>query len=357
MIKNFSLFESELKQKELSAEQINFLDTHVKGAWKYNQRTKEVDVRGDFRMSGKAYREGFLGVKFGDVSGDFIAANCLIESLEFAPSKVGGSFICDRNKIESLKGSPREVGGDFDCSSNNLVSLEGAPDKVGGDFICKVNKLKSLQGSPKQVPGSFDCEENRLTTLEGGPEEVGGSFLCVFNKLESLRGAPKQVGGSFLCYENSLETLEGCPEKIMGSFDCSGNKLTNLEGGPKIVKDNFNCSGNPDLISLKGMPEKIGGGLVAGSFEMWDRSNDIKDFISHLPSFKSKGQKLAMTALTPAIINKEIKKSPDKMIKLLAPIWNMEAFSGLKKDLKFPEGLEKTEALINKINRVKNLEI
>jgi len=43
--------------------------------------------------------------------------------------------------------------------------------------------------------------------------------------LTSLKGAPERVGGGFNCSQNQLRTLEGSPKKVGDRYDCSRNNI------------------------------------------------------------------------------------------------------------------------------------
>jgi hypothetical protein len=146
-IKPYQIFESEPIRTVFTKEQLNWLDKCVKGSWKYNPQTGLVDVDGDFDCSDQNLQD-FKGVKFGDVS---------------------GNFLCYYNQFTTLEGAPQAVGGDFIYRDNQLTSLVGAPQAVGGDFICFENQLTSLKGAPKTVGRNFDGSHNPVSgkTLKG----------------------------------------------------------------------------------------------------------------------------------------------------------------------------------------------
>ena len=88
---------------------------------------------------------------------------------------------------------------------------------------------------------------------------VSGDFDCSGNRqLTSLKGCPDKVGGNFYCSYNKLSSLEGCPKKIGGNFECLENRLISLKGCPKELTYDFFCDFN-QLSSLKNGPEKVGG--------------------------------------------------------------------------------------------------
>jgi len=224
----------------LTKKQETFLNSYTAGTWSVNQTTGLVDIQGDFFPDHNGLKN-FLGIEFGNVTGNFDCYGNQLQSLKGAPKEVNGDFICSRNQLQSLEGAPREVGGNFICSYNQLQSLEGAPQKIDGDFNCYWNNLQSLEGAPQKVDGSFECSRNKLQSLEGAPREVGGDFDCSYNQLQSLVGAPQEVDGKFNCSVNQLQSLEGAPKEINGGFRCDKFQLDpgewNMDGWLEVLKN------------------------------------------------------------------------------------------------------------------------
>ena len=89
--------------------------------------------------------------------------------------------------------------------------------KITGSFLANGMGFKSLRGSPEEVTGSFSVAGNRnLTSLEGAPLTVGEDFTAYGCKLVNLIGAPREVGGAFMVFKNPLESLDGMPDHIGG---------------------------------------------------------------------------------------------------------------------------------------------
>jgi hypothetical protein len=65
---------------------------------------------------------------------------------------------------------------------------------VTGDFVAEEKGLKTLHNMPKLVTGDCELAGNKLTTLIGAPLEVGGNFFVNRNPLVSLDGFPQKVG-------------------------------------------------------------------------------------------------------------------------------------------------------------------
>ena len=252
----YALFEaSAAAPAALTQEQIDWLDKcSFLSTWKLNPQTGLVDINGVFYSHEQGLTD-LKGVKFGNVSGDFV------------------------------------------CSYNQLTSLEGAPQSVGGGFQCNKNQLTSLDGAPQTVGGTFYCYDNELTSLEGAPRSVGGDFHCGDNQLTSLVGAPQSVGGNFRCEANELTSLVGAPQRVDGSFECSDNQLTSLEGAPQIIKKSFNCDGNP-----------ISSGTLKAIFALMKKRKPYQQALEeHWPEMSNEDRALMykeMTNLSPEDVRK-----------------------------------------------------
>ena len=164
-VTSWHLFEAENDTRELTPEQVEWLDKCTKGTWQVNPQTGLVDVEGDFDCTHNL--TDFNGVQFGVVGGDFGCSWNSLTSLKGAPQKVGGDFNCHNNQLTSLKGAPQEVGGYFWCHNNQLTSLEGAPQEVGGDFGCDAFETKdwSKKGWLEIMKEGGDGAELILTLL------------------------------------------------------------------------------------------------------------------------------------------------------------------------------------------------
>lgn len=68
-----------------------------------------------------------------------------------------------------------------------------------------------------------------------------------------------EVTGNFTASNCGIATMTGMPEKVGKNFDVSNNKLTSLEDGPKEVGGDYIASRNPDLTTVTGWPNYIGG--------------------------------------------------------------------------------------------------
>lgn len=125
-----------------------------------------IDVDGDVRFDNMRMPKFPGPVKFGTVSGCFIASSSGLTTLRGCPQHVGTSgeyqdYMIDYNDITTLEGGPSSVGGSFSCTGcENLDSLQHLPEKIGGSvFAQNLPKITSLQGIHKmvrQINGIFD---------------------------------------------------------------------------------------------------------------------------------------------------------------------------------------------------------
>jgi hypothetical protein len=192
-ILEFKAFES---LSGLSEEQKVWLDEFTSGSWSVGPDGK-VDVQGDFDCSSQRL-EGFKGVRFGRVSGDFSCYRNNLTSLEGAPEIIGWNFYCSDNSLTTLEGAPKVVGDDFSCYDNNLTTLEGAPETIGGEFSSdpiKIPKgqwgisgwLKVLEkGSPKdkKLIATLITPEALNKRLKESPERTMVALKGIWNSPE-----------------------------------------------------------------------------------------------------------------------------------------------------------------------------
>ena len=100
-LKGWKLFES---ANELTEKQIKWLDNCSKGGWNFDASTGLVNCDGNFVCRNQKLTD-FLGIRFGEIKGDFYCDNNQLASLEGAPLTVGGVFYVDDNPVSehSLK--------------------------------------------------------------------------------------------------------------------------------------------------------------------------------------------------------------------------------------------------------------
>jgi len=136
---------------------------------------------------------------------------------------------------------------DYTINYDGSIDVDGDVDLRGSGFWKVFNSR------------SFMNKVNHWT-LDELPlkfNKVNGKFDCRYNNLRTLKGCPKEVDNFFIS-DNKLESLEGCPKEVE-RFLAGDNMFKDLVGGPEIVLGDFNVSRNPNLVSLKGGPRKIGG--------------------------------------------------------------------------------------------------
>ena len=198
-------------RKEISGDQLKFLESYVNGKWEIDEYGF-VNVEGNVNCS-KSDISNFSGIRFGRVTGYFDCSHNNIESLDGCPLEVFYTFNCSYNPIKSLKGSPKKCWHFISDNCKNLKSLEGSPETVTGNFICSDCGMESIFGSPEIIRLSFDCSNNRIKSLIGGPKKVGENYNCSYNELENLEGFPLLVGKNLNLSNNKIKSFIGFPEK------------------------------------------------------------------------------------------------------------------------------------------------
>jgi len=386
-MKHIKLYEDKVYSKyNLNNMQRSFLANCIDGTWKFN-KDGEVDIIGNFLNDSDWYPhiEGFMGIRFNNVEGDFCVKGTNIKSLEGVPKNVTGTFEITKNhNLTSLKGCPKETMGSFNCSNNVLTSLEGCPETIGKGFSCANNKLTNLIGGPKKIAAEYNkenipvglapiysCIDNKLTTLEGAPEELDSDFDCRLNQLTTLKNGPKKVKYAYKCSGNKLTTLEGAPKKV-GRFSCVGNQLRTLEGGPDIIENtikpgssNYACEGNP-IIDFKGAPKEIiNGHFTYGDVSASGVSNNIFNIFlvetwtvegilkqidwfneDEIGSRRREIAKVAYTLIDPEYFNELFTTNPGKAIMMLKNIWNNKGFERIRNNITVPEKYKNQFALV-----------
>lgn len=163
------------------------------------------------------------------------------------------------------------IGGVFSCRHVGLTSLEGCPSSTQ-HFLVTGNQLTNLKGISKSLNGAIDISINKLTSLEGLPEDVNGSIWAHSNKLTSFKGGPKIVRGDLLVGWNNFSDLEGFPEEITGDLDLRWNQnLTSLKGLPSKIDGRIMAMGLPNLYI---MDKYEGTGEIKFASDEWELSHD-----------------------------------------------------------------------------------
>jgi hypothetical protein len=173
---------------------------HIHGLFSVDSATGTVDVDGHVEVIPKRTK---LPVKFGKVSGGFLAQEVGLTSLEGFPHTVGGVCYVYRNNLRSLKGAPNKVGRSFSCHNNLLTDLKGAPQIVGSDFRCHTNPLNSLEGAPNSLTG------------EGMPAEFDVTYSSYLPLLRLLQYTSFHIGAVPATVEQILLKYAGTGKKGM----------------------------------------------------------------------------------------------------------------------------------------------
>ena len=150
-----------MKLSKKQIEQVNWLSKctrgrpGLRGTWTINQETGLVDVEGNFACSDQGL-EGFKGVRFGAIT---------------------GNFNCSNNSLTTLEGAPQKVGGDFDCSYNPVS--ESTLESIWSIMRDKkVPYLIALGIYGKEVKGAIDSS---LLAEDISEETIKGASLLARN--------------------------------------------------------------------------------------------------------------------------------------------------------------------------------
>ena len=121
-----------------------------------------VNVEGDFVVNSTNHKyqgwRGLLGIKFGNVKGNFDIDGAGLEDAADLPRVIGGNLDADNNKFRTLGGIGM-VKGTISLKGNLLISLEGMTEDLMRDFTPD-SKFTML--SENLVRGAFlrdDLEE------------------------------------------------------------------------------------------------------------------------------------------------------------------------------------------------------
>jgi len=145
--------------------QINFLNYGASGKWSIDENWL-VNVDGHFfcnaEWSPNYTLDGFMGLNFGRIEGDFIASAVRLTSLKGCPRYVGRNFDVEHNLLRTTKHSPEWVGLSYRIQHNSLVSLEDLhPDNIGGKLYffnerVSVETLHKIWGFMKKKKTIFE---------------------------------------------------------------------------------------------------------------------------------------------------------------------------------------------------------
>ena len=153
-MKHVKLYEAFSASTFPTEDQIEWLNSCIKGSWNINPSTGLIDVDGDFSCVQQDLTD-FKGVRFGHVNGYFYCYHNQLTSLVGAPQKVGGDFYCDNNQLTSLEGAPQTVS-HFYCSDNP------ASKKTLASIFALMQKGKSYQQALEEYWPNMDDKDRVL---------------------------------------------------------------------------------------------------------------------------------------------------------------------------------------------------
>jgi len=132
-------------KRVITESQIEFLNYGAPGKWNIDENWL-VNVDGHFFCNSEwapnYTLDGFMGLDFGRIEGDFTASEVGLKSLKGCPKFVGRNFDVSHNLLETTKYSPKWIGGHYRIEHNSLVALEDIHyDTIKGDLRYYNEKL------------------------------------------------------------------------------------------------------------------------------------------------------------------------------------------------------------------------
>jgi hypothetical protein len=228
-LRSFSLFESQ--NPPLTEHQIEFLDDYTTGSWKYNYSTGKIDIDGSFNFFDW---NSFMGLKFGEVDGNFSFRSDKIASLDGCPELVNGMFYLDVKSISNLEGSPScpQVSY-FTCA--NLKSLDGGPKEVWSMTIrVDLKEIQTLRGAPLIVGEKF-----KLTFFGTNQSSVvyPSSEWNLVGKVQVLLQDKNEKIKNLLCTLITVEEVKNSFQKDPGKTLHSLVEVWDLPGFSEVKKE------------------------------------------------------------------------------------------------------------------------
>lgn len=219
----------------------------------------------------------YCPVNFNIANGNFIWHLSDLRSMKNLPKIVNGNLIIASNDIKSFKDCQTTiVTGQFNCSGNKLENLIGGPLKTG-DYIAINCGLKSLEGAPDEINGDFLVNNNNLTSLEWAPRKVRGLFDCSNNKVDwkdiiQLRGVANKINYQGNNLTGPIPTSLNKDKKEIGNqIDIDFSEKNEFSEGDLVVYKNPQSK----FYGFKGViSSRLSG--VAGSYSYKIRL-DFKD--------------------------------------------------------------------------------
>lgn len=115
-----------------------------------------------------------------------------------------------------------------------------------------------------EADGTVDVDGNvRLLHYDGAsvPVKFGkvtGDFICSIGELQSLQNFPTEVDGDCMVDHNILTSFEGLPQKVGGSMMASGNEgVESIDGLPREIGADLYLEHIPKLTSLHNIHKTV----------------------------------------------------------------------------------------------------
>jgi hypothetical protein len=163
-----------------------------------------------------------------------------------------------------------------------------------------------------KITSFCDLSGAGITDADVLPRSVGdglfGPLIIKKNLMKNLKNCTPKVSGSFFCYDcPNLESLEGGPEEVGGDYYVHLNKLKNLTGSPKTINGDFCCGPNP-FESLEGAPEIITGKFILDDIVIEEGKWGPKAWLellekNYLTAFQ---KKLIVSLFNPEFLRKQL---------------------------------------------------
>lgn len=156
------------------------------------------------------------------------------------------------------------ISGSVLIAESMFKTLEGLPPVIGGDLLVQGMALESLNGIPKEVRGSVSLQHSTIKdATHSDLDHVGHNLILSSCQLKTFGNLPSYVGGDLNASNNSLVSIKGLPEKIGRHLVLTHNKmLTTLEGVSTDIGGGLYLDYCTKLTSIKGL------GTVGGSVHL-----------------------------------------------------------------------------------------
>ena len=180
-------------------------------AWWVDPESGLVTVGGNFILR-RNWKEGLLGIKFGEIKGFLNVIGAGLEDASELPRKVGSHLNIDDNKFRTLDGIGK-VGEAITAENNLLISLEGSTKELLGGYSPSM-KFQALAGNPIRSPFLRDDLQEVLK----GEETWIGIYLSMVAGDYAIKKDPD--GSIEWILKNKLS-----PENLSGEIRKSPEKM------------------------------------------------------------------------------------------------------------------------------------